>query len=174
MTAPRRDRLQERLKPIEDRYAGGAERPLGSYALLMSVYTTGLAGMIALGRRRGARLPDRFPLADLTLLTMGTYRASRLITKDSVTSFARAPFTKFEEPAGEGEVNERAIGTGLRHAVGEMVSCPFCIAVWLASIGAFGLVVFPRTARLVCSVLTVVAGSDVLQFGHAALQRLEE
>jgi hypothetical protein len=139
----------------------------------MSVYTAGVGGMIALGRRRGARLPERFPLADLALLTIGTYRASRLVAKDSVTAFARAPFTKYEEPAGEGEVNERVIGTGLRHAVGEMVSCPFCIAVWLASSGAFGLIVFPRTTRVVCSVLTAVAGSDLLQFGHAALQRQE-
>lgn len=168
---PLRHRLQERLRPVEDRYAGGAERPLGSYALLMSVFASGVGGMIALGRRRGASLPERLPLADFALLTVATYRASRLIAKDSVTAFARAPFTEYEEPAGEGEVNERVVGDGLRHAVGELVSCPFCIAVWLASIGAFGLVVFPRPTRLVCSVLTAVAGSDLLQFGHAALQR---
>jgi hypothetical protein len=38
----------------------------------------------------------------------------------------------------------------------------------------FGLVLAPRPTRLAASVLTVVAGSDVLQYAHAALDKAVE
>lgn len=99
------------------------------------------------------------------------FRASRLITKDSVTAVLRAPFTEYREPAGHGEVDEDVIGTGPRHAVGELVSCPFCISVWLATVGMFGMLAFPRVTRTICSVMTAVAGADALQFVYSALGR---
>ncbi len=130
--------------------------------------------MIAAGRARGVRRPERIPAADLALLAVATFRAARLITKDSVTAVARAPFTRFEEPIGAGEVHEEVVGTGPRHAIGELLSCPFCISVWLATAGVFGMVAFPRQARLACSVLTVSAGSDALQFAYSALHEAAE
>jgi len=139
----------------------------------MGLYATSVGAMVAAARARGARAPERLAGTDLALLTVGTFRASRLITKDSVTSFVRAPFTRYEGSAGEGEVQEAVAGRGLRHAAGELVSCPFCIAVWLASVGMFGMIVFPRAARTVCSTLAVVAGSDLLQYGYSALKELE-
>ena len=163
----------ERLRAVENEYAAGAERPLGGYGMLMTGYATLVAGLVAAGRARRVRLPERLPAADLALLTVGTFRASRLITKDSVTAVARAPFTRFKEPAGRGEVNEEVIGTGPRHAFGELVSCPFCASVWLATIGTFGLLAFPRATRTVCSMLTAVTGADALQFAFAGLEKLE-
>src|SRR3546814_15091328 len=98
-----------------ERYAAGADRPLGGYAVLLSIYTSMLAALAALVRRRGG-LPDRLAAADMALLGVGTHKLARLMTKDSVTAVIRAPFTTFSEPAGEGEVNEEVHGTGLRHA----------------------------------------------------------
>ena len=65
--------------------------------------------------------------AGLLLLGLATQHLTRLIAKDTVTAPLRAPFTRFERPAGEGEVSERVIGTGLRHVLGELLSCPFCL-----------------------------------------------
>lgn len=158
------------LREMESRYARGEERPLGSYAGLLGTYAGLVSGLVAIGRSRRAGLPERVPVEDLALLATATFRASRLVTKDSVTAVARAPFTRFEEPGGPGEVNEEVIGTGPRHAVGELLSCPFCMSVWLATVGMFGMVVFPRQTRLVCSMLGVSAASDALQFGYTALQ----
>ena len=129
--------------------------------------------MTMVGRATGAKVPERLPAADLALLTVATYRASRLISKDEVTSFARAPFTRFEGKAGEGEVNEEARGRGLRRAAGDLISCPYCIAVWVASILMFGMITFPRAARLVCSTLAAVSGSDLLQFVYSAIKEAE-
>ncbi|HLI25313.1 MAG TPA: DUF1360 domain-containing protein, partial [Acidimicrobiales bacterium] len=94
----------------------------------------------------------------------------RLIAKDTVTAALRAPFTRFEGAAGEGEVNESVPGQGLSHAVGELVTCPFCLAVWVATALAFGLILAPRPTRWVAGVLAAVTGSDYLQFAYAWLR----
>lgn len=46
--------------------------------------------------RRG-RLPEGYRAGDLVLLGVATFKLSRLISKDRVTAFLRAPFTRFQE-----------------------------------------------------------------------------
>jgi hypothetical protein len=87
-----------------------------------------------------------------------------------VTSAVRAPFTRFQEDAGPGEVEEQARGRGLRRAFGELLICPYCLSVWIATAFATGLVVAPRPTRWAASVLTVVFGSDVLQAVYKKLE----
>ncbi len=162
-------RVEEVGRREEAAYAHGADRPLGGYAVLLSTYTSLTALLTLLVRRRGARW--RPSAGDLAQLGIATHKLSRLITKDTVTAIARAPFTTFEEPIGEGEVAEEVRGEGLRHAVGELITCPFCIAVWVATALAFGLLLLPRATRVVLAVLCAVAGSDYLQLTYAILQR---
>jgi len=88
-----------------------------------------------------------------------------------VTSPIRAPFTRFEEPAGAAEVNEKVTAHGSAHAVGELVSCPFCLSVWIAAALGSGLRFAPRATRLVAGVFTAVAGSNMLQLGYDAAKR---
>ena len=66
------------------------------------------------------------------MLGIATHKLSRLITKDWVTSPFRAPFTKFKEADGVGEVTEEARGTGMQQAIGELVTCPWCVGPWVA------------------------------------------
>lgn len=159
----------DHLRGWEQAYAQGEERPLGSYALLLGTYLGSVGAAVASGRRRKVRWPERIGAADLALLTIATFRASRLVTKDSVTAVARAAFTEFEGPAGHGEVNEKVVGRGPRHAVGELVSCPFCISVWVATAGVLGLALAPRATRMAASALAATAGADALQFAFSAL-----
>ena len=163
-TAPANGSLVRRLaRRVQRGYAHGEDRPLAGYATVIGAYSAllGLVGGIA--RARGVRLPDRVGLGDTLLLCVGTHKASRLLAKDSVTSPLRAPFTRYQEPAGAGEVNEEVRGNGVRHAVGELVTCPFCLSVWLASGFTAGLVLAPRATRLVLTALTAIAGSDTIQ-----------
>ena len=153
-----------------DTYAQGADRPLGSYLILLSTYMGAVAALIAWVRRRGGPLPERLAPADLALIAVGTHRLTRLIAKDSVTAAIRAPFTEFVEPAGEGEVNETVRGSGLRHAVGELLTCPFCLAQWVATAFVFGLLLAPRATRLAACVLAAVTSSDVMQLAYAKLE----
>jgi Protein of unknown function (DUF1360) len=163
--------IVERLRTWKTRYSAGEERPLGSYGLLLVGYLGTASGLVVFGRRRQVVLPERIAAADLVLLAVAVFRASRLITKDSVTAVVRAPFTRFEAPAGEGEVHEEVIGRGPTHAVGELLTCPFCLSVWLSTIGLSGLVIFPRQTRALCSAFTVAAGADALQFAYSLLDK---
>jgi hypothetical protein len=165
--------VADRLREEESSYAAGHPRPLGGYATLLSVYTSGVAGLAWAIHRRG-RLPDRVPAGDLVLLTIATHKLSRLVAKDSVTALFRAPFTRFEEPIGEGEVNEEVRGTGVRHATGELLTCPFCIGQWIATAFVGSYVLAPRATRAVASVFAILAGSDALQFGYSALRKAEQ
>jgi hypothetical protein len=165
----------ETLRTIAQRYQGNAERPVGGYTLVLGTYATVVSGLALLGRRAGVRLPRRISLADTALLGVATHKASRLLTKDAVTTPLRAPFARFEEETGMGEVNESIRGQGVRHAAGDLATCPFCLAVWVATALAAGFVFAPRLTRLVATALSAIAVSDTLQIGYdLARQRAQE
>jgi hypothetical protein len=147
------------------------ERPLRGYALVMGAYAAAAAGVAALAGVTGRRLPERPAAADVALLGVATYKVSRLLTKDAVTSPLRAPVTRFDGPAGESEINESPRGTGLRHSLGELVTCPFCTAVWVAGGFASALIFAPRATRYVMGVASAVAAADFLHLGYDAAKK---
>jgi hypothetical protein len=145
---------------------GQQERPLVAYAALSAGFAVAFGSFVA-ARRAGDGLPDRISPADVVLVGVATHKASRLIAKDRIAAFVRAPFA---EPRAEspvpGEVEDRARGAGLRRAVGQLLTCPHCLSVWLAAGFAGGLVVAPRETRLLTTVLGAVTVSDFLQAGY--------
>ena len=152
-------------------YAPEGGRPLRGYAAVMGGYGGVVLGLAALARRTGHQPPERVSLRDVALLGVATHKLSRLLAKDAVTSPLRAPFTRYEEPAGEAELNEAPRGTGARHAVGELVSCPFCVGVWIATGLSAGLVFAPRLTRLVATAASAVAAADFLHLGYDVAKR---
>jgi len=157
-----------------DEYAPDTEdRPLGGYVALMGLYAVSVAaGAVGL-RRRSGPLPD-VRLADVVLTGVATHKLARRMSKDSVTSPLRAPFTRYEGVSGPAELQEQSRGRGLRKAVGELVSCPFCISQWVATGFVFGFLTAPRATRWTASVFTSLALADFLQFAYAwAEQRAE-
>lgn len=150
------------IRRVKQRYQGDEERPLGGYLAVLGVYG-GLTGALA-GLAKALRITPPTPgVMDTVLLSVATHKLSRLLTKDAVTSPLRAPFTRYEEPAGDGELMESVRGHGVQHAAGELITCPFCLAVWVATGLTAGMVFAPRLTRLVCTTLTAVAVSDGLQ-----------
>jgi hypothetical protein len=152
-------------------YTNGEPRPLAGDLGAMSVYLGLVTAGIATVRRQEHDLPARIPIGDVALLTVATFRLSRRIAKDPVTSPLRAPFTTFEGPSGHAEVAEevREHG-GVKHAVGELLTCPFCLAQWVATGLVFGYATAPKATRLAALTMTMVAGSDVLQFAYDSIQ----
>jgi hypothetical protein len=143
------------------------EMPLSGYAGLMGLYVAVFGTLLAIGARSG-RLPDRTGATDIVLFGVATHKLGRIITKDWVTSPVRAPFTKYEKSLGGGEVAERSRGGGLRRAVGDLLTCPWCIAPWVASGLYAAFVVQPPATRLVAGVFASVALSDFLQHLYGA------
>ncbi|WP_019240532.1 MULTISPECIES: DUF1360 domain-containing protein [Bacillus] len=71
---------------------------------------------------------------DLVLLSLASFRLTRLIVFDKITSFLRKPF--FEEVVeknaqGETEVYIVPKKSGLKGWIGELLSCYWCTGVWI-------------------------------------------
>jgi hypothetical protein len=162
------------MAAAERSYDEQGEVPLGGYAALAAAFTAGAALFAVTARRRDVRLPDRVPPWDVVLLGGATFKASRLLTKDKVTSFLRAPFTRRTDDIPAGEVTDEPRGTGVRRAVGDLVSCPFCASVWVAAGLTAGYACVPRAARLVCAGLSAVTVADWLQYAWSFTERQAE
>jgi hypothetical protein len=172
------DEVQRLARPLQRwariqkrEYTNGEERPLAGDLGAMGVYLGLVSAAAAAVRASGRELPDRIPPGDAALLTVATFRLARRIAKDPVTSPIRAPFTRFQGASGHAEVAEevREHG-GVKHAVGELLTCPFCLAQWVGTAFVFGYVAAPKATRLAALTMTMVAGSDVLQFVYDSIQ----
>jgi hypothetical protein len=153
-------------------YSQGEDRPLGGLLGAMGTYLTLTAAGAAAVRASGKELPTRIPLGDAVLLTVATFRIARTIAKDPVASPLRAPFTTFQGQSGEAEVAEEVrVHGGVKHAVGELVTCPFCLAQWTATALVFGYATAPKATRLAALTMTMVALADVGQFAYDQLQQ---
>jgi hypothetical protein len=151
-------------------YAPPDERPpLVSFAVLTALFNVGFAGALAAAGRRG-RLPERVGAGDVVLIGTASHKLSRLISKDKVTAFIRAPFTEYEGEAGPGELEESVRGRGLRQAIGELIACPYCLGLWAAAGMHVGLIWAPRTTRVVASTMTALTISDFLQIAYKAAE----
>jgi hypothetical protein len=164
-------RVRGWLRRQGQEYRNGADRPLAGYLSLLSVYTTGTATAALAGRLLGRRAPDRLAPWDVAQLAIATHKVSRMIAKDPVTSPLRAPFTRYEGVSAPSELHEEVRGHGLRHSAGELLTCPMCLAQWVATAFCAGLVIAPRQTRLALATFTAVAGSDFLQHAYVALQQ---
>ena len=138
-------------------------RPLAAYGLLTAGFGALFGGGVAALRDR---LPERPRATDVALAGVATYKISRLLAKDRVTSVLRAPFTHYEGESGPSEVSESPRGRGLRLALGELLVCPYCVGQWVAGAMAMGQVAAPRTTRFVAGTFAAYALADALQMAH--------
>lgn len=151
-----------RAAPRDTAYRAGLAALAGTYAA-----GVGTAAWVA--GRRG--LPDRIGAADLALIGIATHKLSRRLTKDRVTEPFREPFAERKSTQGPGEVEEEVTVTGAKRAVGELITCPFCIGQWVATGFTFGLVFAPRATRLAASIFGAAAIADFLQFAYASAEQ---
>ncbi|ALO91666.1 Integral membrane protein [Streptomyces hygroscopicus subsp. limoneus] len=156
------------------RYDDQGEVPLGGYAALAAVFLAGTGTFALLARRRGVRLPQQVPPWDVALLGAAAYKTSRVLAKDKITSFLRAPFTRRAEEGEASEVMDEPRGDSLRRAVGDLVSCPFCVAAWTTGALVCSYAASPRLTRLVCGGCGALTVADWLQYAWTWTQRTAE
>ena len=139
--------------------------PYGAYTTIVSVFAGGLAlaGALAHALHRDPREHDTL---DLVVLGAATFKASRPIARDEVTSFIRDPFVEVDAHEG----GEDPVETGdMRQALGELVTCSRCIGTWAAAGLACAQILAPRFGRLLTWTLAAAGANDFLQAGFAAL-----
>src|SRR4051812_39933787 len=147
-------------------YAPGEDRPLGGYTALTGAFGAAFAGALVALRASG-RGPDALKATDIVLGGIATHKLSRLIAKDRVTSFVQAPFVRYEDRAGHGELSEEARGSGLQKAIGELLICPYCLSQWVAAGVGVGFAAAPRTTRFLAGVYAIETVSDFLQLAYS-------
>jgi Protein of unknown function (DUF1360) len=124
------------------------------YAALAAGWGALLGALLVAARDKGDE-----PVRPIEVLPLGlaTFALSKLVAKEKVDSWVREPFV--DEHAGGREPK----GTGLRYAVGELITCTRCVGVWSA-LGLTALrVIRPREARVVNAVLGASAVNDTAQ-----------
>jgi hypothetical protein len=136
------------------------DRPLPEYAGLATAFWLLFGAFLT---RKRDRLPERIAFGDLGRIALSTYKLSRLIAKDDVTSFMRAPVT--EDAEGQEPKPE-----GAARAIGELLTCPYCIGLWIASGLSYGHVLFPRETRFATTIFSAHAIADFLNAGFVALR----
>ena len=161
-----RDRLAQEVRGYDDQ----GEVPLPGYAGSLGAFALAVGAVTVAGRSSGKGLPERYELADILLGALATHKFTRLLSKGSVTSPIRAPFTEFDEPAGSAELNESARGGRVRHTIGELLTCPFCLGQWVGTGYVAGLGIAPRSTRAWAAVFAVTAVADTLHQVYARLR----
>lgn len=140
-----------------------------SYGVLAGIFNAIFAVFLLVVRGTGRSLPERVEARDIALLGMAAHKLSLVGAEDAVASPLRAPFTELREKESPKKLDEKPRGGGLRRSVGELLTCKFCLSVWLASFFTYGLVLAPRVTRLVATILAVVTVSDHLHQAYKAL-----
>jgi uncharacterized protein DUF1360 len=148
------------------------ELPATDYAALVTLFNGVLATVLLARKCSEEPLPKRVQPQDIVLFAVATQKLSRVITKDKVTTALRSPFTEVEGKGGAGELEERPKGRGLQRAVGELLTCPFCIGTWIASGFIYGYIFSPRVTRTVASIFAVSGIADFLQQGYVKAQEM--
>ena len=136
------------------------ERPLPEYAALAGVFWAVFAVFMVTNRHR---LPERVRSGDIVRIALSSYKLSRVITKEDVAAFVRAPVT--EDPDAQKPKRE-----GMARVLGELVTCPYCIGLWIASGLSYAHVLFPRESRFATSIFSAYAITDFLNAGFARLR----
>ena len=122
-----------------------APPPYHAYATITGVFVAGLALSGGLARLLG-RNPREQTWLDLATLSAATFKASRTIARDDVTSFLREPFVEGDPRDSE---DEHPVQTGgVEQAIGELVTCSRCVGTWAAAGLATTQVLAPRFGRL--------------------------
>lgn len=137
------------------------------YAALTAVYSV-LAGGLALAAT-SRRSDDAVPadLQELLLYGLATAGLTRVLSAEKIGEWVRAPFV--DEPP-QPDAQRRPKGSGLRYAIGELLTCTRCLGSWsaLSLIGARAAA--PQPAKVGATLLALSYVNGVLQSGFAAVR----
>jgi len=140
--------------------------PYRAYATIAATFMAGLGAVSGVAAARKRPLQELSAI-DLALLGLATFKASRTVARDKVTSFVREPFVEGE--AYDGEDEKPTHDTDMKQAIGELVTCTRCVGTWAAAGLAATQIVAPRFGRLLTWSLGAAAANDFLQAGFTAL-----
>jgi Protein of unknown function (DUF1360) len=123
------------------------------YAALSAAFW---AGLLAAARAGRDRLAEPTSAVDVLAVGLAGAKIGSIVAEDRVAVFLRRPFA-------EGPAAVQPAGNGLRRAIGELVTCPHCTALWAAGALAVAQLARPRETRLVTRVFAAYAVADAVR-----------
>ncbi|MEV6757244.1 DUF1360 domain-containing protein [Streptomyces sp. NPDC051214] len=160
------DRVKGAVRRVGEAYGPPEEHRLGGHFAAVAAFGAYAAAWGAVAARRKTKAPDGREPWDVLLTATAVFRLSRLLSKGTVTSPLRAPFTRFESATGPAEVSDSPRGGAVKSTVGELISCPFCLSVWLTATFTGARSVWPQATRTVTCGLTSLAIADCMQVAY--------
>lgn len=138
-----------------------------AYVTLSGMFMTLFAAFATRTRRREVLRLQPF---DLLLLSLSTFRLSRLVSYDKVLEPYRAPFTETVPDASGAGKTTRPTGQGVRRAIGELLACPICSGTWIAAGLVYALGVAPNSTRAFLAIMSSIGSAEILNAAHETLQ----
>jgi hypothetical protein len=102
---------------------------------------------------------------DLVILILASYRLTRLIVFDEITSFIRKPFLSVnyqENEAGQLLESIEFKGEGVRYWFGVLLSCYWCVGIW-SSLGIVLLYFYFPSLNILLVILAVAGAAAFIQ-----------
>jgi hypothetical protein len=100
------------------------------------------------------------------LLSLAAFRLTRLIVYDKITGFIRAPFFEREEkifPDGTVEEVISFKGNGFRRWIGELLSCYWCVGIWVSILLFTGFYFFSTVFLPIIIILAIAAVAAIIE-----------
>lgn len=131
---------------------------------------------VTLALYHAGRLPRSVDLLDLFLLGLATARLADIISTDQIMQWLREPFVRMEaeEVAGREVATRTGRGRGLRKVIGDLLSCPWCVAVWVAAGLTYAYFIWPGAVWLLILLLAIAEIGSLVQTTSTILVRLEK
>ncbi|HWO77529.1 MAG TPA: DUF1360 domain-containing protein [Bacillus sp. (in: firmicutes)] len=111
---------------------------------------------------------------DFLLLSLASFRLTRLLVFDKITEFIRRPFFVEWTEVNQDGVEETYIKPkekGLQSWIGELLSCYWCMGVWSA-LGLYGgLIVYPPIFQPIIVVLAIAGLAALIETIVHSIQR---
>ncbi len=115
------------------------------------------ATVLASGRRPVLPSPT-----ELAMLGLASHRIGRMLAFERVGEPFRAPFTATVPDESGADATVVARGRGVRWVLGELISCPTCVATWASLALAIGQRFLPAPTRVLVGVLAAAGVAEVV------------
>ncbi|SFA78337.1 MULTISPECIES: DUF1360 domain-containing protein [unclassified Bacillus (in: firmicutes)] len=102
----------------------------------------------------------------IIIIGFATFRLTRLIVFDKIMDNVRAPF--FDEIIEENDLGEKEIylipkKSGIRHWIGQLLSCYWCVGIWVSTFLVFMYLIFPTLGGLLIIIMAVAGIGSIIE-----------
>jgi hypothetical protein len=111
-------------------------------------------------------LMENVSFLQLMILSLASFRLTRLLVFDKITEFIRHPFfdeVEEENAAGEREIYYIPKPSGPKRFFGELLSCYWCTGIWTAVIVVGSSFLFPGYSWPIFVILAVAGMASILE-----------